>query len=298
MTLAREGAVPAPLSAPAAKPRDLLNAVTVDLEEWFHVCAVESLGRARWDDLPSRVEPTTDWLLDELDACGHRATFFVVGWVAERHPRLIERVVQAGHEIGSHSHHHQRVYDLQPEAFAADLAESVTALARVGVARVEAFRAPEWSINDRSLWALDVLAKLCFRLDASMAPVKMVGSVTYPRDPHVRSTPHGPITEVPPLVCDRFGQVVPLGWGWGLRMSSPRRVLRIIEQMNRQGRPAVLTIHPWEVDPDPPRVRMPLGLHFAHYFRLDGFRERLRAILAGARFGPIGALAPLASGGH
>ena len=297
MTLARERAVPSAPAALSVTSRDLPNAITVDLEEWFHVCGVESLGPSQWDDLPSRVESTTDWLLDVLDACGHRATFFVVGWVADRHPRLIERVVQAGHEIGSHGHRHQRVYELRPEGFAADLAESVMALARAGVARVEAFRAPEWSINDRSLWALDVLAKLRFRLDASMAPLKMVGSVAYPRDPHVRSTSNGPITEVPPLVCDRLGQVMPLGWGWGLRMSSPRRVLGIIDQRNRLGRPAVLTIHPWEIDPDPPRVRMPLGLHFAHYFRLDGFRDRLRAILGGARFGPISALDPL-PGGH
>ena len=211
----------------------------------------------------------------------------MVGWVAERHPRLIERVVQAGHEIGSHSYQHERVYDLQPEAFAADLAESLTALARAGVARVEAFRAPEWSINDRSLWALDVLARFRFRLDASMAPIKMVGSVTYPRDPHVRSTPHGSITEVPPLVCDRLGQVVPLGWGWGLRMSSPRRILRIIEEMNRHGRPAVLTIHPWEIDPAQPRVAASWLSRFRHYTNLAKCEERLKQLLNDFQFGTV-----------
>jgi len=97
---------------------------------------------------------------------------------------------------------------------------------------------------------------------------------------------------VPPLVADRFRQVLPLGWGWGLRMSSPRRVLRTIGTLNDAGQSAVLTIHPWELDPEPPRVKLSRGLHFAHYFRLNGFRERLSAILSGARFGQISTLVP------
>jgi len=114
--------------------------------------------------------------------------------------------------------------------------------------------------------------------------------VRFPRQPHVRETAHGRIVEVPPLVADRFGQVMPLGWGWGLRMSSPLRVLRAIGTLNDRGQPAVLTIHPWELDPDPPRVTLPLRLYFAHYFRMGGFRERLSTILAGASFGPISTL--------
>jgi hypothetical protein len=94
--------------------------------------------------------------------------------------------------------------------------------------------------------------------------------------------------EVPPLVVDRFGQVMPLGWGWGLRMSSPRRVLRAMDAANRAGASTVLTVHPWELDPDPPKVTLPVRLHFAHYFRLNGFKDRLREVLAGATFGRIG----------
>jgi len=135
---------------------------------------------------------------------------------------------------------------------------------------------------------LQTLAEEGFTTDASMAPLKMVGDVTYPRHPHVRRTTAGPIREVPPLVVDRFGQVMPMGWGWGLRMSAPSRVLRAIDAANRAGFPAVLTVHPWEIDPDPPRTRLPAALHFAHYFRLRGFRERLDAVLAGASFGRIG----------
>jgi peptidoglycan-N-acetylglucosamine deacetylase len=128
-----------------------------------------------------------------------------------------------------------------------------------------------------------------------MAPLKIVGALSYPRYPHIRNTPAGPITEVPPLVADRFGQVMPIGWGWGLRMSSAGRVLRAIEAANRAGRPAVLTVHPWELDPDPPRVRVPARLHFAHYFRLGGFRERLRDVLHGATFGRLGDMATVSA---
>lgn len=263
------------------------NVFTVDLEEWFHVCGVATLGPEHWDRLPSRVDVTTERVLDLLDGARVTATFFVVGWIAERYPGLVHRVRQAGHQIGSHGYAHQRAYDLGPDRFVDDLRASVAALKGVGIEDVRAYRAPEWSINARSLWALDALSREGFSIDASMAPLRVVGDPTYPRYPHVRVTTAGSILEVPPLVGDRCGQVIPMGWGWGLRMSSPRRVLRAIEAENRQGRPAVLTLHPWEIDSEPPRVSLPLGLHFAHYFRLGGFRERLRHIIAGAEFGPL-----------
>jgi len=275
-----------------ADPR---NAFTVDLEEWFHVCAsdLDALRPEHWDRLPSRVDLTTRLVLDLLEAGGVRATFFVVGWVAERHPRLVDAVLQAGHEIGSHSHLHRKVYELDADGFRADLRASLQAVEEAGAPRPAMFRAPEWSINDRSLWALDVLAGEGVHVDASMAPVKLVGSVRYPRYPHIRNTPAGPITEVPPLVADRFRQAMPMGWGWGLRMSSPRRILRTIDAANRTGLPAVLTIHPWELDPHPPRVKLPARLHFAHYFRLNGFERRLREVLRHASFGRIGDMTPV-----
>ena len=269
----------------------MLNALTVDVEEWFHICGVPALGPETWPRLPSRVEQTTRLLLDELDAAGITGTFFIVGWIAERYPGLVGEILAAGHDVGSHSFWHRRVYDLDRAAFADDLHLSIAALGAAGAPAITAFRAPEWSINRRSEWALEVLVEQGFRADASMAPLRMVGDVSYPRAPYLRSTPLGTIVEVPPLVADRFGQVMPMGWGWGLRMSSPARVLKEIERANLIGRPAVLTIHPWELDPDPPRVPLPPGLRFAHYFRLDGFLGRLRTILRGASFAPLQGIA-------
>src|SRR3954468_5852508 len=135
------------------------NAITIDVEEWFHICGpIDAVAFERWPSLQSRVVQTTRLLLDDLDRAGARATFFVVGWVAERHPELVAEIVAAGHEIGSHGHLHRRVYELQRETFRDDIRRSVAALQLAGACGVRAFRAPEWSINDRSLWALEVLA--------------------------------------------------------------------------------------------------------------------------------------------
>jgi peptidoglycan-N-acetylglucosamine deacetylase len=265
------------------------NCLTVDVEEWFHVCGADGpLAFDRWDALTSRVVDTTRDLLDLLDACGVRGTFFVLGWVAERYPLLVTEIVDAGHEVGSHGHLHQRVYELTPDSFARDLEACRTALARAGVRDVRGYRAPEWSINDRSLWAFETLAGAGFTFDSSMAPMRIVGDPDYPTQPHARSTSRGKVLEFPPLVDRRFGQNMPLGVGWGLRMTAPGRVIRVIEDRNSRGIPVALTVHPWEIDPDPPQVTLPPAKSFAHYFRLGGFRGRLERILRGAAFAPMG----------
>ena len=278
------------MTVPTATMRT--NAFTVDVEEWFHICGLGGVvAPDRWHVLPTRVVDTTRRLLDELDRSRVRATFFVLGWIAERYPEIVADILAGGHDIGSHGHMHERAYDLGADEFARDVQRSLGALQAAGASRVTAFRAPEWSINDRSLWALDQLVRQGFAVDASMAPLRIVGNADYPRHPHVRETASGQILELPPLVARRFGQVMPLGWGWGLRMSSPRRVLRTIEAVNRAGAPAVLTVHPWEIDPDPPHMPLPLRLRFAHYFRLEGFRDRLAVMLRGGDFGAIADLA-------
>jgi polysaccharide deacetylase family protein (PEP-CTERM system associated) len=265
------------------------NCLTVDVEEWFHVCgAGGALAPDQWAGLPSRVVANTQDLLALFERRRVRATFFVLGWVAMRHPRLVEQIVAAGHEVGSHGHLHRRVYDLTPEEFSKDLDSARRCLTQAGATAVIGFRAPEWSINDRSLWALDVLAREHFRFDSSMAPLRIIGNPAYPLVPHERTTSAGVLTECPPLVGRRLGQNIPLGGGWGLRMTAPRDVLRTIERRNHEGQPAVVWVHPWEIDPEPPHVRLPWPQRFAHYFRLDGFKQRLDELLEGGAFGPMG----------
>ncbi len=276
---------------------DLPNAFTVDVEEWFHICGVGGgLREEMWPLLPSRVVETTTRMLDILDRQNVLATFFVLGWVAERYPHLIAQIRSAGHEIASHGFSHRRVYELSPDAFTEDLDRSVAALTETGVHTVLGYRAPEWSINDRSLWALERLARRGFQFDSSMTPLRRIGNPLYQQSPHRKETDAGELLEFPPLVARRFGQNYPLGGGWGLRMHSPRTVLQEIERRNAVGTPVALFVHPWELDPDPPRVRLPLGLRFAHYFRLEGFAKRLSEILSGASFAPMGTVLELAPG--
>jgi polysaccharide deacetylase family protein (PEP-CTERM system associated) len=265
-----------------------LNAFTVDVEDWFHICGVDDrLPPDSWDRLDSRVVPTTRDLLDDLAQAGHRGTFLIVGWVAERFPALIGEIRDGGHEIGLHGHRHRRIYDLSPDAFRQDLRDNRAALQAAGAGAAVSFRAPEWSLNQRTPWALPILAEEGIRLDASRAPVARVGSPSFPRRPHPLATSAGALLELPPLVGRLAGQAVPLGWGWGLRKAEPAAVVDAIAANNRQGDPAVLTVHPWEIDPEPPHVRLPASLAFAHYYRLSGFRARLREVLASAEFGPL-----------
>lgn len=265
------------------------NFLTVDVEEWFHVCGVGgSLTWDRWDSLSSRVELTTRLTLDLLAGRAVTGTFFILGWIADRYPHLVELIRQAGHEIASHGWSHRRVYELDEASFDEELTRTNRAITAAGSPPPAGFRAPEWSINDRSLWALDVLARRGFHYDSSMAPLRVVGNPDYPQVPHRRDTPYGSLLEVPPLVTRRFGQQIPLGGGWGLRMSRPAAVAKEIDARNRRGEPVTLFLHPWEIDPDPPRVALPWALAFSHYWKLSGYRERFDAVLASAPFGPIG----------
>lgn len=266
-------------------------ALTVDVEEWFHICGVGgALAPDRWPALPSRVVTNTETLLEMLDRHEVTATFFILGYVADRFPKLIEAIRAGGHEIGSHGHSHTRVYEMTPESFALDLDRSLAALAAAGAPTITAFRAPEWSINDRSLWALDVLAARGFRVDSSMAPLRIVGNAAYEQSIHRRTTDKGAIVECPPMVSRRFGQNVPGGGGWGLRMRAPAATLRELDGRAREGQHSILWVHPWEIDDDPPRVRLPRAKWFAHYFGLSGFRARLDTILRDGSFVPLDAL--------
>jgi peptidoglycan-N-acetylglucosamine deacetylase len=266
----------------------VLNGFSVDVEEWFHICgAPPALAPSQWDSLPSRAEQDTTRLLELLDRHGVHATFFVLGWVAERHPRLVAAIASAGHVVGSHGQRHDRVYDLDRLRFAADLRASIAAVTAAGGAPVTSYRAPEWSINERSPWALDVLAREGITLDSSRAPMRVVGSPGYAQEPHQIRTRHGIITEVPPFVAQRFGQAIPYGGGWGLRLARPAAVLREVERRNDRGIPVTFWVHPWELDPDPPRVRLPWTRHAAHYLALPGFERRLDTLLRSVSFGPL-----------
>lgn len=262
----------------------LANALTVDVEDYYHVSAFEDrVCRSNWDKLESRVEASTEKLLRIFGEAGVQGTFFILGWVADRYPHLIRRIVQEGHELASHGYWHQLVYDLTPEAFAADIVASKDAIANASGIEVSAYRAPSFSITLRSLWALEILVEHGFQIDSSIFPISGHDRYGIPgarKDIHDLPTTQGSICEFPPSVwtCGRFS--IPIGGGY-FRLFPLSLTQQAIRAVRRTGRPAIFYTHPWEIDPDQPTC---LGINWKtrsrHYVGLKRTESRLRKMLA------------------
>jgi len=279
----------------------LTNILTIDLEEYFHPTEVQRvLPPDRWASLPSRVEPQTDWILELLDRRSARATFFVLGWVAERCPSLVRRIAAAGHEIGCHSYAHQLVYDLTPEQFRRDTVRALEAIhsAIAGVARspVRAYRAPSYSITSRSLWALEILGACGIRCDSSIYPIAhdRYGIPGFARHAHALQTPAGPILEVPIATAQlSHGAVAPVGGGAYLRLLPYRYTAAGIRRINSQDRqPACVYFHPWEIDPDHPRLAAGFASRLRTYTGLRGMKRKLERLVSDFRFSALESVYP------
>jgi polysaccharide deacetylase family protein (PEP-CTERM system associated) len=237
----------------------MLNAVTVDVEEYFHPTEVQTaINQSGWAALPSRIERQLDQTLELLAARRTKATFFVLGWVAERHPRAIREIVAAGHEIGCHSYWHQLVYSLTPQQFRSDTRRAVAAIEDAGGVTPRVYRAPSYSIVQKSMWALEILVEEGFVSDSSIYPIThdRYGIPGSPRHPHVIETPAGPIREFP-IATVRLSKdrVAPIGGGGYLRLLPYRYTSAGIRRLNRdENQPACIYFHPWEIDPDQPRL--------------------------------------------
>lgn len=259
------------------------NALTVDLEDWYH--GIE-LPPERWGEFDDRVVRSCQVLLGVLDELDVRATFFVLGDVAERHPELVREVASAGHEIGSHGCAHRFVYDQDEDEFRADVGRSVALLGECGCDDVVGYRAPYFSITQRSLWALNVLAELGIRYDSSIFPVH---NYRY-GIPDAEPTPHrvdGTLMEFPISTWRVAGRNVPVAGGAYFRLLPYSITRRGIAAINRAGNPAVFYIHPWELDPDHPRIRLPRRIAATHYANLRATERRLRRLLRQFSFAPM-----------
>lgn len=276
------------------------NALTVDVEDWFQVSNFESIiTRDEWDGLPSRVENNTRRLLDLFDEHGARATCFVLGWVAERFPDLVAEIQRRGHDVETHSHRHRLVYELTPESFAEDLRESLDVLEGVTGRRPRGFRAPSFSIDHRSLWALDVLAESGVTYDSSIYPVThpRYGVPDFSRTPCRIRTPGGSeLREFPMTTLRLMGRNLGASGGAYLRILPLGVLRRAFRAMNDAGNPAVLYIHPWEIDPDQPRMRTGKWGSLTHYANLDGTFGRLRRLLREFPFAPMAEVLEAAPG--
>ncbi len=268
-----------------ASPGVAWNILTVDLEDWFHICEVETfLPRSAWDSFPSTVVADTELLLELLGRHDAQATFFVLGYVAKRHPSLIRRISALGHEIAYHGWDHELVYRLRPDAFRRILRDGIHLIGDLVGARPIGFRAPQWSINDRSLWALELLAEEGFQYDSSMAPLKFIGNEAYPPEPHGRSTLSGPLQEFPPLTLWTPWGRFPAAGGWGLRSLPFPVIERAVKGLNRRAVPAVFYVHPREIGSNRSIRGLPLSKRFVLNGGLWTTRSRIEAMLSTFRF--------------
>jgi len=277
------------------------NIISVDVEDYFHPSEVQASAGAAgagWDSLPSRVEPATAKILDILAAAGVRGTFFILGWVAERQPGLVRRIAAAGHEIGCHSYAHQLVYDLTPERFRADTLRAVKAIEDACGLTPKAYRAPSYSVTRESFWALEVLAELGFTHDSSIYPIAhdRYGIPGFERHAHVIRTASGPVVEVP-IATVRLNRrrVAPVGGGGYLRLLPYRYTAAGLRRLNLEERqPACVYLHPWEVDPDQPRMARGFIARLRTYAGIRSMAGKLERLLAEFAFAPMSAVHPAA----
>jgi len=266
------------------------NALTFDVEEYFHAEAFARVLRPEeWPTLESRVTRSTERLLDILDRERVRATFFVLGWVAERHPGLVREIASLGHEIACHGYGHRMIQHLSRPDFERDVIRGKRALEDAVGRPVLGYRAPTFSIMRATLWSLDVLIEAGFRYDSSIFPVvhDRYGIPDAPRFPHrLRAPSGGEITEFPMSTVTLLGRRLPVAGGGYFRLFPYRMTRRAIDRINGERQPAMVYLHPWEIDPDQPRLPVGPLTRFRHLVNVGKTEPRLRRLLAEVSFGP------------
>lgn len=267
----------------------MLNGMSVDVEDWFQVGAFEQvIRRSDWDILERRVEGNTDAVLDLFAELGTKATFFTLGWVAERHPALIRRIAAAGHEVASHGWDHQRVFTFAPDEFRADLRRARAALENAGGVAVTGYRAPSFSIDARTPWAHAILAEEGYVYSSSVAPLRHdhYGWRDAPRYAF-RPLPTGRLVEVPVTVAELVGRRLATGGGF-FRLLPGALADFAVRQVNGHRQAAMFYFHPWEIDPTQPRVReAPLRSRVRHYSRLSAMAGKLRTLIGRHEWGRV-----------
>ncbi len=258
------------------------NALSVDVEDWFQVGAFETvIDRKDWDSLECRVERNTDAVMTLFDEAAIKATFFTLGWVAERYPALIRRIADAGHEIGSHGYGHERVFMLTPAQFAANIERTRKLLEDASGQKVTGYRAPSFSIDQRTPWAHEILAEQGYTYSSSVAPVKHdhYGWAEAPRFAF-RPVAGSDFLEIPVTTAELGPKRLAAGGGGFFRLLPYAFSRWAIRQVNdRDNRPAVIYFHPWEIDPDQPRVtNAPIKSKLRHYTKLDVMADKLRRL--------------------
>jgi polysaccharide deacetylase family protein (PEP-CTERM system associated) len=288
------------MTEPERADGGIVNAMSVDVEDYFQVSAFDSIvSRDSWGTRETRVVRNTHRLLDLFEGHGVRATFFVLGWVAERFPALVRDIAARGHEIASHGYHHELLYTLTPERFREDVRSAKAMLESASGGAVAGYRAPSYSIVNSTLWALDVLVEEGYSYDASIFPIHhdRYGIPDAERHAHRIDRTAGPLIELPASTVRLGGVNLPIAGGGYFRLLPYAWTRWGIERVNRVERqPVVFYIHPWEIDPDQPRLDAGRATRFRHYTGLCSTMARLHRMMKDFRFDSIAALLRTAGG--
>jgi len=269
----------------------MLNAFTVDVEDYFQVGAfADRIPASSWDQYESRVERNTQTVLDLLDRHQVRGTFFILGWTAQRYPDLVRAIQKAGHDIGSHSFWHRNIYDLTPDEFRDDLQQSCRVLEDITGEPITQYRAPSFSVTTESLWALDILIEGGIEYDSSIFPIHhdRYGIPDAEPFPYRLEKSGGCMWEFPPTVY-RLGKLnLPVAGGGYFRLYPARFSIACFNRVNRGSQqPFMFYIHPWELDPEQPRMQGKLRSRFRHYQNLASTERKLDRLLDSFSFGSM-----------
>jgi polysaccharide deacetylase family protein (PEP-CTERM system associated) len=276
----------------------ILNAMSVDVEDYFQVSAFDGVvPRATWDQLDSRVVVNTNRLLELFGQTSVTATFFVLGWVAERFPALVREIADRGHEIASHGYNHQLAYRLTPEQFREDVRKAKKRLEDTVGRPVLGYRAPSYSIVKSSLWALDILVEEGYAYDTSIFPIHhdRYGIPGAERHVHVLQQAAGALVEMPASTVRVAGVNLPVGGGGYFRLLPYQWTRWGISRVNAEGRPAVFYLHPWELDPEQPRFDVGFTTRVRHYTGLGSTERRLKRLIQEFRFDSVASVLGLAA---
>jgi len=272
--------------------REMLNVLSVDVEDYFQVEAfARNVTRGQWPSFTPRVERNAGRILELFARHDTKATFFVLGWIAERFPRLVKEIAGCGHEIASHGFDHQLLPRVTPEQFRVDIRRARDVLSGLTGQPITGYRAPSFSIVRKTLWAFDILAEEGFTMDSSVFPVHhdFYGIPDAPRGPHWHKTPGGnAIFEFPPSTVRVLNSNVGIAGGGYLRLAPYFLTRRGVRHINRQEKqPAMIYFHPWEIDPDQPRIPASLRSRLRHYTNLARMERKLAMLLRDFRFAPL-----------
>ena len=266
----------------------MINAMTVDLEDWHH--SIDSIPFSDWDKYESRVEVNTHKILDLFNKEKINATFFILGYIAEKYSGLVKEIASLGHEIATHGNAHQLVYRQSPQEFREDLKRAIGVIENISQQKILGYRAPYWTITKESYWALDILLEEGLKYDSSIFPMKtyLYGIPDAPLYPYIVKENNGnKLIEFPPSVITFMGVKIPVAGGFYMRLL-PSWVIRAgFKKINKEDQSTIVYIHPPEFDPQKPRLKLPFMESILHYYNLDVMEGKIKTLVSEFKFGTV-----------